>query len=95
MVGLIVFALGGSFHITARSLVTSLVDPNLLGTAYACIATVTSAGIIFAGPLLAYTFKWGMILGGNWIGMPFLTATGLYVLGLLTVTMTRITNSSN
>ena len=64
--GLVICALGFSFQITARSLVTSLVDKNLLGTVYTAIATVTSGGMVLAGPLLAYTFKWGMLLGIGW-----------------------------
>jgi hypothetical protein len=93
--GLVICALGFSFQITARSLVTCLVDKNLLGTVYTAIATVTSGGMVFAGPLLAYTFKWGMLLGNSWLGLPFLTAAGLYAISFLSISSTKVTRPSH
>lgn len=93
--GLVTSALGSSIGITGRSLITSLVDQNMLGTIYTAIAAVTSGGMLVAGPLLAYTFKWGMLLGDFWLGMPFLVAAGFYAVGLLLISLTRLDHRLN
>lgn len=88
--GLTVCALGSSFQVPARSLITGLVEQNQLGTVYTGIAVVTSCGMIVAGPLLAYSFKWGMLLDGLWLAMPFLVTAILSGIGLVFVLLTRL-----
>ncbi|MCJ1299926.1 hypothetical protein MMC08_002720 [Hypocenomyce scalaris] len=78
--GLVVFALGSAIHLTARSLVASMVEPNQVGTLFTAIAVVSGAGQLIAGPMLANAIRRGMILGGAWIGLPFVVAAGLYLL---------------
>jgi hypothetical protein len=90
ILGLVIFALGSAFHITARSLVTSLVASNHVATLYAAIAAVGSGGMLVAGPLLANTYRWGMQLGQNWIGLPFLVAAVLYLSALLAISCVRL-----
>ena len=89
-IGLIVFALGSSFAVTARSLIAALVKKEALGTVFTAIAVVTSGGMLIAGPLLANTFRWGMCLGDFWMGLPFLVASLLYIVALLSVSFTRL-----
>src|SRR5947209_4540301 len=62
-IGVIIFALGSSFYLTARSLVTSLVLPTHVGTLYTAIAVMTGAGTLIAGPGLAEAFRWGIRIG--------------------------------
>jgi hypothetical protein len=83
--GLVAVALGSPLHLTARSLITSLVLPNQVGVLYTSLAVVQSVGILIAGPLLANTFRWGMRLGDTWLGLPFLAASVMYLLAFLLI----------
>jgi uncharacterized membrane protein len=74
ILGLAVFALGLAFTVTARSFVTAMIDQRHLGIIYTAISVMTYAGIVVGGPLLAATFKWGMMLSEFWLGLPYLVA---------------------
>lgn len=74
---------------TSRSLASLLVKPEALGTTYAAIAVITSLGMMVAGPLVAATFKRGLLLGGDWLGLPFLMAAGLYAVAFGAVGFVR------
>lgn len=85
IIGLVAVALGSPLHLTARSLITSLVLPNQVGVLYTSLAVVQSVGILIAGPLLANTFRWGMKLGDTWLGLPFLAASVMFLLSFLLI----------
>ncbi|KAJ9151387.1 MFS multidrug transporter [Pleurostoma richardsiae] len=85
ILGLAVFALGLAFTVTARSFVTAMIDQRHLGIIYTAISVMTYAGIVVGGPLLAATFKWGMMLSEFWLGLPYLVASGVFLLALLLV----------
>jgi MFS family permease len=89
IIGVVVFALGSAFLLTARSLVTSLIGVNNIAGLYSAIAIVCSIGQLIAGPLLAATFKAGVHAGGNWIGLPFLVASILYLVALTLLSCVR------
>jgi MFS family permease len=91
ILGQVVFALGFAFSVTARSLVTSLVEQKLLGTIYTSISVLTYSGILVGGPLLASSFQWGMQLREEfWMGMPFVVAAGLFMLALIAVSAVNL-----
>lgn len=85
IVGIAAYALGSPLYIAARSLVTFLVLPNQIGVLYTFLATIQSLGMLVAGPLLAYVFRWGMQLGDPWLGLPFLAASVMYLAVLLLI----------
>ena len=87
ILGQIMFALGFAFEVTARSLLTSLVDLKHLGIVYTGISVMTYGGVIVGGPLLANSFRWGMQRGDFWMGLPFLIAAGLFMLALIAVSI--------
>ncbi|EED22271.1 conserved hypothetical protein [Talaromyces stipitatus ATCC 10500] len=86
----ILSALVSAFTVTARSTLSSLVDQKYLATVYIGLSVMAYSGIVAGGPLLASSFRWGMKLGGFWIGLPFIVAAGLYVVILLVISMTRM-----
>ncbi|PYI35294.1 MFS multidrug transporter [Aspergillus indologenus CBS 114.80] len=88
--GIVVFSLGSSFLVTARTLVTALVEPRSLSTVYTLIGVVSSVGMLIAGPLLAGMFHLGMVLGDVWVGLPFLVAAGFYALALAGISAVRV-----
>ncbi|KAJ5908192.1 hypothetical protein N7495_000874 [Penicillium taxi] len=90
IIGIVIFGLGSSFTVTARTLVTSLVDAEHISTVYATISTISSLGMLVAGPLLAFTFHMGMALGDLWVGMPFLFAAVLYALTVFGVSSVKL-----
>lgn len=90
ILGLVILSLGSTFMITTRSLVTSLVSPNQVGTLYSAIGVSQAIGIFVAGPLFAYLFRLGMHLGDAWMGMPFLQAALFFVVATVAVWRVRI-----
>ena len=88
--GVVVFGFGASFTVTARTLVTSLVDAASLSTIYTLISVMSSIGSLVAGPLLAVIYHLGMALGDVWLGLPFLFAAGLYGLALIAISAARV-----
>ncbi|KAJ5676528.1 uncharacterized protein N7477_002161 [Penicillium maclennaniae] len=93
--GLVFLSLGSAFSTTTRSLVTSLVVPDHVGTLYSAIGISQSVGTFIAGPLFAYLFKLGMHLGNAWMGLPFLQASLFYVIATVAVWRVRIGRSTS
>jgi MFS family permease len=85
--GIILAASGSFFNATARGFVTALVSPNHLGAVYTGITVATYGGMLASGPLLAQVFHWGMKVGGLWTGLPFLVASGLFLVCLAAVSV--------
>ncbi|MCJ1306349.1 hypothetical protein MMC08_009169, partial [Hypocenomyce scalaris] len=77
MVGLALYTFGTGFGTFARSLSSSLTKPTQIGALYTAMSVMDTIGSLLAGPSLALAFKWGMHLGGFWLGMPFLWSTAL------------------
>ncbi|KAJ6007920.1 hypothetical protein N7540_011896 [Penicillium herquei] len=88
--GVVMFGLGTSFSVTARTLLTSLVDQASLSTAYTFLSIMSSNGSLVSGPMLAAVYHMGMVLGDIWLGLPFLFAAALYGLSLLAVSAIKI-----
>ncbi|KAJ5126542.1 hypothetical protein N7448_007321 [Penicillium atrosanguineum] len=92
--GLVFLSLGSAFMISTRSLATSLVVPDHVGTLYSAIGISQSIGTFIAGPLFAYLFKLGMHLGNAWMGMPFLQGSLFYVVATVAVWRVRMGRST-
>ena len=72
IVFLVAQTLGAGFAFQIRAIITSMVETHQVARLYVGITILETAGSLFAGPLSAGVFKWGMDLGGAWIGLPFL-----------------------
>ncbi|EPS25160.1 hypothetical protein PDE_00091 [Penicillium oxalicum 114-2] len=90
VIGVVALSLSSAFPITARSLATSLVPPDHVGTLYSAITISQSIGILVAGPLFAYLFRIGLHLGGAWMGMPFLQAGLLAIIATVAVACVHV-----
>ena len=88
--GVSVLALGAGYASTARSLVTTMVPANSTGTLYTALAVTSGASGLLAGPLLAFTFRWGMSLGRAASGVPFLFVAGLFALSCVAMQFVRL-----
>ncbi|KAK1756769.1 major facilitator superfamily domain-containing protein [Echria macrotheca] len=77
---LAISCLGIGYTYMIRGLMTSLIGAKDLGLLYASIALVDSVAVLVAMPLFSYLFKFGMQLGGGWIGLPYHVA-GVILVG--------------
>lgn len=91
--GLVMVACSGGFAVSTRSLATSLVLPDHVGTLYSALAISQSIGVFIAGPLFAYLFRIGMHLGNGWMGLPFLQAGVCFAFATAAVWRIRIGRS--
>jgi MFS family permease len=87
ILGTIIAALGSSFNVTAKSFVTVLIPPDDFGAVYTGITVATYGGVLSSGPLFAHTFHYGLRLWGFWMGLPFLVASGLFLLCLVALSL--------
>ncbi|KAJ5971438.1 MFS general substrate transporter [Penicillium vulpinum] len=77
MFGIAIYTAGSGFSTFARSLISSLTDPTMMGTLYSTLALMDTLGSLLAGPMMSWAFRWGMNLGGVWLGMPYIISAAL------------------
>ncbi|KAI1421270.1 major facilitator superfamily domain-containing protein [Xylaria sp. FL1777] len=96
IIGLVVYTLGTGFPPIIRSLVTFLVDSHHesqtsdIARLYAMISVLEGIGSLLAGPGMAWAFRWGISLGGLWLGLPYAFASILFASALVTVFSIRV-----
>ena len=90
VLGLVALSLGSAIAVASRSLVTSFVAEDQVGTLYSAASVMTSVGSLSAGPVFAYVFKLGLYLGANWSGLPFLLAAVLFAASLAAFSCIRL-----
>ncbi|PSR76129.1 major facilitator superfamily domain-containing protein [Coniella lustricola] len=66
--------LGTGFGSFVRSLLSSVVEPDVIGTMYTTLSIMDSLGSIAAGPIVSGLFNISMDLEGVWVGIPFLSS---------------------
>ncbi|KAJ5779998.1 hypothetical protein N7457_005158, partial [Penicillium paradoxum] len=88
--GVVFLSIGSAFSVNTRSLATSLVPPNHVGTLYSAIAIAQGVGTLISGPLFANLFRLGMHLGYAWTGLPFLQAALFFVVAVIGVWHVRL-----
>ena len=87
--GWLLASLGLAFSIPTRSVITTMVEGEHLGVLYTAVSVLTYGGALAGWPACAALFRLGMRLGDRWVGMPFLVATGCFVLCLGGVSVVR------
>ncbi|CAG8898198.1 unnamed protein product [Penicillium egyptiacum] len=75
--GIAIYTAGSGFGTFARSLISSLTEPTMIGTLYSALALMNTLGSLLAGPMMSLAFRWGVNLGGAWLGMPYLISAAL------------------
>ncbi|CAG7963727.1 unnamed protein product [Penicillium olsonii] len=83
--GLVILSIGSAFLVTTRSLATSLVLPDHVGTLYSAIAIAQGLGLLVSGPLFVNLFRLGLHLGKAWMGLPFLMASVFFFASVVAV----------
>ena len=56
-----------------------MVEPEHLTSLYTAAAVMDMVGGLVSGPALSATFRWGLSLGEQWLGAPFLYASILFL----------------
>ncbi|KAK1969086.1 putative MFS transporter [Colletotrichum sublineola] len=87
VVGLAFYTLGNGFSSFARSLLSSLVEKDMVGTLFTTLSMMDTLGSLLAGPIIAKTFSWSMRLDGIWKGMPYVMS--LIICGLASLALSR------
>lgn len=78
IVGLVCWTFGTGYPALARSLVTTLVDPQHVGRLFAVIAIIEILCYMAAGPLQASLYHLGLQWGGVWQGLPYFSLGVVY-----------------
>ncbi|PGH14310.1 hypothetical protein AJ79_03132 [Helicocarpus griseus UAMH5409] len=76
--GLIIQTMGIGFVFIVRSLATTMVHREQTARLYTAIEILQSTGITIASPTVTLFFNWGLDMGGGWIGLPWVVASGLF-----------------
>lgn len=75
---MILFGMGSGFNVFARSLLATVAGGRHVAMLYTTVSFVEMSGILISGPVIATTFRYGLKLGGVWVGLPFLSAACLF-----------------
>ena len=84
----IVYGLNQAAEPSIRSLMVVIVAKHDTketgsGSLFAVVNLFENVGLVLTGPLLAITFRWGLSLGGVWLGMPLMLSGALMVVVLV------------
>lgn len=80
LVGDVIYVLGTGLGPVARGLLTIYVDKLHVARLHALISIGQMLGLLIGSPLLAILFDWGMGLGKEWSGLPFIGSGVLHLL---------------
>ncbi|KAG6363588.1 hypothetical protein INS49_008689 [Diaporthe citri] len=89
-IGIAVYTFGTGFQSFARSLVSSLVDADMIGTVFTALAIMDTMAVLLGGPVNAAVLKWSMRLEGVGKGLPYLLALVLSGLTAIVLAQVRI-----
>ncbi|PWY76005.1 MFS general substrate transporter [Aspergillus sclerotioniger CBS 115572] len=95
MLGIAIYTVGSGFSTFSRSLISSLMDPTMMGVLYSTLAIMETIGSLLAGPSMAWAFRLGMNLGGVWLGMPYLISAALCASMTAVIFMIRLERGIN
>lgn len=90
IVCMVVQTLGAGFVFAARSLITTLVQRNQTARLYTVIEILQAVGAIIASPTVTAFFQWGLDLGGFWVGLAWMVASGFFGLVAVVVWAFRV-----
>ena len=81
-VAFVLYGLSYGFDSSMRGLLAGVADGKDMGGAgagslFSVMMMFGNVGVFLAGPAVASSFRWGLHLGGVWMGMPLFLAGGL------------------
>lgn len=91
--GISISALGSAFSLSARSILATVANEHHIAMLYTTVSFVELGGLFIASPVLATSFRIGLEWGGAWIGLPFLSAGVLFILGAISFTAARLSEA--
>jgi MFS family permease len=81
---LVIQTMGAGFVYTTRAVVTTMIQRNQTARLYTMIEIIQAFGMILASPIMTGFFKWGLSLGGFWVGLAWIVASSLFgIVGLI------------
>lgn len=91
---LVIYTLGSGFNAFARSLLSSLVEPHMIGTLFTTLAIMDTTGSLLAGPMVAGTFSWSLQLTGVARGLPFMFSFVICSFAMLALARVGVAHST-
>ena len=80
IVGVLVSTVGEGGFACARSVLTTLVEPNEVARVLTAVSIVGTVGSLIANLMVAGLYNAGMKLGEGWIGLPYLVCGALFAM---------------
>lgn len=87
--GCAIWSFGSGYRLLVRSILTSIVEQHHIGILNNTMAMLETVGSLIGGPLLSVTFRAGLDMGGNWIGLPFIGTGMMYLTAAIVVCSVR------
>ncbi|KAI5814483.1 major facilitator superfamily domain-containing protein [Pyronema omphalodes] len=81
VISTLVFAAGFGIRLGLLSLLTSMVEQEMVGRIYTLVTVVEGAGEMVSAPVLQGLWAWGLRMGDPWRGAPWWAAALVYVAG--------------
>lgn len=81
VISTLVFAAGFGIRLGLLSLLTSMVEQEMVGRVYTLVTVVEGAGEMVSAPVLQGMWAWGLRMGGGWKGAPWWAGAVVYVAG--------------
>ncbi|KAI1869194.1 uncharacterized protein JN550_005824 [Neoarthrinium moseri] len=85
ILGLVTFAIHGGMTAVLRSLLSNMVEPRHLGTMNSLLGILEMIALMLGAPALFSSFRLGLELSGDWIGLPFICAAAMIAFSTIIV----------
>lgn len=85
----ILYAFSYCLEPTVRSLIVLSARDAGTGSVISAMEVLTALSVVIAGPTIAATFRLGMRLGGDWIGLPMYVGGAVMLPGALILLLMR------
>ncbi|KAK4185320.1 major facilitator superfamily domain-containing protein [Podospora australis] len=90
LVGIGVSTLGTGFQAAIKSLLSSMVDKDMVGTVFTTLSLMDTVGALFAGRIDALVIKQALRMEGVWQSLPFIFALVLCAVSTLVLGYVRV-----
>ncbi|KAL9109235.1 MAG: hypothetical protein Q9227_006161 [Pyrenula ochraceoflavens] len=80
VISIVMQTCGMGFAYLIRSIITTMVEPKQVARLYVGITILETLGGLAAAPLAAVLFRWGLELGGMWLGLPHMVTGVIFAI---------------
>lgn len=88
--GLVLLAGGCGLPPLLRSLLNALVEPHHVGILNTMLGFLDTGALMMAAPVFSEALGKGIEIGGGWLGLPFMAATGISLVATVILCVYRL-----